>query len=301
MALQGHRPTAAEVWHAGLDPKKNPFQSWTALLADSEDLIPAEARREIAGLPREARTFLRELEITPMNKSYKMLVLLAWIEAADETGDTTFPGAIAIDRLVQFVRRLASRSAVMQKDLGPSHESEKRLRRHLEGNPIAAWTDGKGTGGVSYFQYAGETLRTRPLLNLTDPESMRCFREWVVELAEWRLAEYLGRKVPRPFRAKVAHASGSPILFLPARSQRPDLPTGRIDVRVDGEIYKADFVKIAINVIREPGHPENRLPSIRREWFGAEAGWPGRRDQVRFQPVTDGARELFPEPGPSTV
>ncbi len=299
LALRGRRPTAAEVWHAGLDPKKNPFQSWTALLADSDDLIPAEARRELAGLPREARTLLRALEITPMSKSYKMLLLLAWIEAADETEDTTFPGAIAIGRLVQFVRRLASRSAVMQDDLGRSRQSAKSLRRHLEGNPIAAWTDGKGTGGVSYFQYEGETLRTQPLLALKNPESMRCFREWVVELAEWRLAEYLGRKVPRPFRAKVAHASGSPILFLPARSQRPDLPTGRIDVRVNGEACEANFVQIAINVIREPGHPENRLPAILRQWFGAEAGQPGRRDQVRFQPTTDGAWELFPEPGPS--
>ncbi len=153
----------------------------------------------------------------------------------------------------------------------------------------------------AHFQYEVETLRTRPLLTLKNPESMRCFREWVAELAEWRLAEYLGRKVPRPFRANVAHASGCPILFLPPRSQRPDLPTGRIDVRVDGEIYEADFEKFAINVVREPGRSENRLPSILREWFGAEAGQPGRRDQVRFQPTTDGAWEVFPEPGPSTV
>ncbi|MFM8359243.1 MAG: DEAD/DEAH box helicase, partial [Verrucomicrobiota bacterium] len=297
LALHGRRPTATEVWHAGLDPKKNPFQSWTGLLAGSEDLTPPEARRTFEGLSREAWGFLRQLEVTPMSRSYKMLLLLAWIEAAAEAGDTTFPGAIGIGRLVQSVRRLASRSSVLQKDLRPSHESDTRLRRHLEGNPIAAWTDGKGTGGVSYFQYDGKTLWTRPLLNLTDPEAARCFREWAVELAEWRLAEYLGREVPRPFRAKVIHSSGNPILFLPARSHRPDLPMGWTGIRVEGAAYEANFVKIAINVVREPGHPENRLASILRKWFGPEAGQPGRRDQVRFQPVAGGAWEIFPEPG----
>lgn len=296
-ARQGRRPTAAEVWHAGLDPKKNAFQSWTGLLAGAEDLVPTEARRTFEGLSREAREFLRQLEVTPMSRSYKMLLLLAWIEAAAGAGDTTFPGAIGMGRLVQSVRRLASRSAVLQQDLGPSHESDTRLRRHLEGNPIAAWTDGKGTGGVSYFEYDGETLRTRPGLDPADPATAGCLREWVAELAEWRLAEYLGREVPRPFRAKVAHSSGSPILFLPARSHRPDLPTGWTRIRVEGEAGEANFVKIALNVVRVPGRSGNRLPGILRQWFGPEAGQPGRRDQVRFQPVAGGAWELFPEPG----
>ncbi len=297
LALHGRRPTASEAWHAGLDPKKNPFQSWTRLLVGMDALIPADSQQALQGLPSEAREFLRQLEVTPMSRSYKMLLLLAWIEAAEEGHPATFPGAITIGHLVQFIRRLASRGAVLQRDLGPSYESEARLRRHLEDNPIAAWTDGKGTGGVSYFQYEGETLRTRPLLALADPEAARCFREWVVELAEWRLAEYLGREVPRPFRAKVSHASGNPILFLPGRNHRPDLPMGWAGIRVDGAAFEANFVKIAINVVRAPGSAENQLGSILRKWFGPLAGTLGRRDQVRFQPIAGGAWELFPEPG----
>ena len=231
-----------------------------------------------------------------MSRSYKILVLLAWIEAGRATKAVTFPGAIAIGDLVQAVRRLASRSAVLRKDLGPAEESDVRLRRHLEENPIDAWTDGKGTGGVSYFDYGDGVFRTRSLLEFGKAEWGDAFRELVVELGEWRLAEYLGRSVPRAFRAKVSHSSGSPILFLPSRSHRPDLPVGWTPLRVDGREYEANFVKIAINVVRVSGRAGNELPEILRRMFGAEAGRPGRHDEVRFQPIAGGGWEMLGEP-----
>jgi len=292
----GRRPTAAEVWHAGLDPKKNPFQSWTGLLAASDGVSAPGAREALLALPKAARELLRWLEVTPMSRSYKILVLLAWIEAGRATKAVTFPGAIAIGELVQAVRRLASRSAVLRKDLGPAEESDVRLRRHLEENPIDAWTDGKGTGGVSYFDYGDGVFRTRSLLEFGKAEWGDAFRELVVELGEWRLAEYLGRSVPRAFRAKVSHSSGSPILFLPSRSHRPDLPVGWTPLRVDGREYEANFVKIAINVVRVSGRAGNELPEILRRMFGAEAGRPGRHDEVRFQPIAGGGWEMLGEP-----
>lgn len=38
----------------------------------------------------------------------------------------------------------------------------------LERNPVAAWTDGKGTGGVAYFTYDGTRFATSPSLDVPD-------------------------------------------------------------------------------------------------------------------------------------
>ena len=42
------------------------------------------------------------------------------------------------------------------------------------------------------------------------------------------------------------------------------MPKGWTDVAVEGKPYQANFVKVAINVLREPDHPENKLPELMR-------------------------------------
>ena len=60
-----------------------------------------------------------------------------------------------------------------------------------------------------------------------------------------------------------------------------------------GEALEANFVKIAVNVMRRPGSEENCLPRILRDWFGDEAGSPGTRHAVEFANV-DGTWTLTP-------
>ena len=82
------------------------------------------------------------------------------------------------------------------------------------------------------------------------------------------------------------HTSGKPILFLPSEPERSDLPEGWTDVQIEGQTYSANFVKIAINLVRRPGEPgepgenDNELPRILRGWFGPDAGAPGTRHTV---------------------
>ena len=54
-------------------------------------------------------------------------------------------------------------------------------------------------------------------------------------------------------------------------------------VRVEGIDHEANFVKIAVNVIRRDDSDENVLPDLLGEWFGPEAGQPGRGEQVVFE------------------
>ncbi len=287
MEAHGRRPTASEVWHAGYDPGVNPMGCWRALVEESEG--------RPLGLPSPVLEFLRHMETTPMTRSFKMVLLLGWIAAAreseggaGESSPVTFPGEIGIQRLVAAFRRLTERSAVLRADVGTVLESDAALRRHLEEYPIHAWTGGRGTGGMAYFEYQGGVMRTASGLDVGTAQR-EVLVDWVTELAEWRLAEYLGRRQPRPFAAKVIQQSGKPILFFPdLRRRRPDIPDGWTPVTADGDRYEANFVKIAVNVLRREGQAENVLAEVLRRWFGPEAGKPGRRDQVRFKPGPGG-------------
>jgi hypothetical protein len=111
-------------------------------------------------------------------------------------------------------------------------------------------------------------------------------QELARELAEWRLTEYFDRaqRDSADFTTlKVSHSNGSPILFLPSGAERADLPDGWTPVQIDGETYEANFVKIAVNVVRRSGDEINQLPSILRGWFGADAGAPGTRHAASLQ------------------
>ena len=81
----------------------------------------------------------------------------------------------------------------------------------------------------------------------------------------------------------MSHSGGKPILRLPDRESHPDLPTGPTPLEIDGTTFDADFVKVALNVVRQPGNAQNQLPGILRGWFGPEAGLPGTRHEVRLE------------------
>jgi hypothetical protein len=55
---------------------------------------------------------------------------------------------------------------------------------------------------------------------------------------------------------------------------------------VDGQLLHADFVKIAVNVIRDTPQGPNVLPDLLWRWFGPEAGQPGTAHRVLLK-VTD--------------
>jgi hypothetical protein len=171
-----------------------------------------------------------------------------------------------------------------------------RLADLLQRHPIAAWASGGGTGGTTYFRYDDRNFSTTFDL----PAHLKpAATDLVREIAEWRLAKYLrraGGEVPSNtaaaaelrFVCKVSHANGRPILFLPDRDRTAGVPTGWTRVRVDGETYEANFVKIAVNVMRRPGSSVNLLSSVLRAWFGESAGLAGTMHAVQWWRDWDG-------------
>jgi len=272
--LHGVRPTATEVYEDGYNPRavRERAGSWIRFVASMGDL-DATQKRVLDG----HGGFVDALDTTEMVKSYKMLVLLAMLNA------DRFPGSIDINDLADHVAQLASRTTRASADVGSALNDRKALIRLLEQNPLAAWVGGKGTAGVSYFNYRDETFQTTFTV---EPDWAPALQEMVRELAEWRLTEYLDRARTQTAgfsTLKVSQASGRPILFLPPEPERRDLPEGWTDVVVENSTYSANFVKVAINVVQKPGDEENQLPKIMRQWFGPDAGAPGTRHAVALE------------------
>ncbi len=209
--------------------------------------------------------FLGHLEITAMTKSFKMVTVQAMLNA------DCFPGEMGIEELTQGFARIAGRSAKLQADVQADLDDKKALRKYLEKNPVHFWAEG------NYFSY--EEGRFRAAFEVSG-EDKTLFRELVGEIVDWRLSDYLqhvhaGNEEEDAIVCKVSHANKRPILFLPDRKTNPDIPSGWTDVIVEGEIYEANFVKVAVNVMRRKGSTENRLPDVMRKWFGPNAGLPG--------------------------
>lgn len=269
----GVRPTASEVSHAMLDPKslRRGWGSWFQFVRDMGDLAGLSDDAEV-----RIRGFLTALEITPMTRSYKMVVLLAML------AEDAVPGSLPIPRLVERVRVLARRSAALRADFGDALDDDDALTGVLEQNPIAAWTGGAGTGGERYFDFRDgvftATLSLPPALHSAAASLIR-------EIAEWRLAVYL-RRTPshtaERFVCRVSHADGRPILFLPSRDRTAGMPEGWTDVTADGATYQAKFAKIAVNVLHRPDSEANVISDLLRTWFGEGAGLPGSTHMVEF-------------------
>jgi hypothetical protein len=107
----------------------------------------------------------------------------------------------------------------------------------------------------------------------------------VQEIVDWRLAEYLQRpgKIEsgeEGFVCRVIQSGGRPILKLPNRRDDERIPSGWVDLLVDDRQHRANFVKVAVNVVTLPGSDENVLAEILRDWFGPNAGQPRTRFQV---------------------
>ena len=282
LELKGIRPTAVEMCHEGYNPRsvRSQHGSWLRFVQQMGGLDTSQeaALAETGG-------FLDSLEVTPMVKSYKMLTLLTMLNAG------AFPGAIHVSQLVDGFKTLATRNARLASEAATALASDEALKADMERNPIAAWSGGQGTGGVKYFKYERDILSTT--FDVSAP-ARAAMAELTREIVDWRLAEYLSRPgVGEGFQCTVSHSGANPILFLPNRSRVAGVPEGWTDVRIDGELYQANFVKVAVNVARKPGSDANVLPELLRRWFGPDAGRRGTAHRVLCTPIANGY-ELAP-------
>ncbi|HEX6811159.1 MAG TPA: DEAD/DEAH box helicase family protein, partial [Planctomycetota bacterium] len=274
----GRRPTAAEMHRSGYLTRgllRQASTFWHGFVGAMGDLS-ADARAVL----QQHEGFLREVEQSPMQRSYKMLLLQSMIEL------DALPGTCTIREAAERLHRLAARSPKLRVELETSLAGGTSLINLVRSEPIRAWTGTKRGKGSRYFVLQGDAIATRFEV---DEHARSVFIEFVRELVEWRLSEYLDRSDASSFVCSVTHNGRHPILMLPQREQTPGLPEGAQAVVVDGERFEATFAKIAVNVLRRVGGDEtNALPELLRSWFGKDAGKPGRGEKVRFTAKENG-------------
>ncbi len=301
-AMRDQRPTVGELHRLGYAPAtlRKAHGGWFNFVESEGDLREGEARALEKG-----REWFEELEFTNMSKCFEMVLLEALLEAdALEQG-------MPLPELAARSLAILQRSPELLQDLedvealdGARNPSASKFLAYWKANPIKAWTQ-----GGRWFRVDGE--RFVPRLPIA-PEAKQSFEEMTRELVDYRLAQYRRRRQAQvqgtAFEAKVFSNKRDPILKLPDRDKRPDLPSGPTDVRLpDGSVWSFDFVKIAINVARRPGTQRNQLPDLLRQWFGPTAGMPGTAFRVRFAPGPDGwwaepvQAEVIPFARPGTL
>jgi len=287
-AARGFRPTAGELCRMGYRPGtlRSVHGSWFEFVASEGHLDEAEVRVLAA-----ARPWLRELETTPMTKSFKMVVLEALLERE------ALGAGMSLDEIAERSHAYLLRFPELMRDLDgvrelpdPRAPEPDRWLSYWRKNPIQAWA-GRDVGEKPWFRIDEEQRLVPRLPECPGDEAV--LAAMTRELVDWRLAAYVQTKRSTEhgdaFECVVLSNRRDPILKLPPRTRRPDVPLGEADVRLsDGTPWRFRFMKEFCNVARPAGEVRNRLPDLLRGWFGPAAGRSGTGFRVRFAPSPDG-------------
>jgi superfamily II DNA or RNA helicase/HKD family nuclease/SOS-response transcriptional repressor LexA len=207
----GHRPTLAEFYRSGasVQAMRQRHGSWFALVEAMGDLDAGEIRNlsKFGGL-------LKEVEVTPMTRSFKMILLEALLELDGLANPPTI--ADLSHRSWQVLRRRNSLLADLPESIAqlPDGHSDKWQRYWLD-NPINAWVGGNRSDRAGAF-FRVENNRFH--LVTVPPEGDRASLEAMLqELIDYRLAAY-------EVRSAVTVASSNVIAFTPKTRIERELP-----------------------------------------------------------------------------
>ncbi len=278
------RPTASELFSRDYLPRavSKAFGNWFAFVESEGDL--SEIERAVVA---KCQDWLRTIETTSLNKSYKMVVLRVLLDQRQLFEETD------LFIFARQCRRFMWDHPILRRDLeGDRHAVDHGLADDETWAawwikwPISRWLDTQN--GHKWFQRNGDNF----LFNHDCPEQWQAVLESLTEeLVDWRLAAYSkshGLEQTEPgeqaCKAKVSHAKGRPILFVPEKSRQPNRPMGPTEVELpDGSRWVFKFVKVACNIAGPLGESENQLGDLLREWFGPNAGLPGTDFKVQFE------------------
>lgn len=249
----GRRPTLLELERRGrfaAGRYRHQFGSWYRALAALGSLSTAEQ-----ALDAEVGEFLRELETTPMTKSYKMVVLGAMLEHGGLS--RKLPLQVISAAFRSFFQKDAHRGDI----IGTAIElietvADEVVERYVLSNPINAWIGGNRGEPSRWFSFDESEKAFQYIGPISsDPGA---FDSAVRERVEWRLASYFDRQSRGDSIFSVIPAGGDRgrvciMLGDSPRAGPVELPRGRgwKMVRVNGRYLHAKFVKVAINLLKE--------------------------------------------------
>ena len=210
-ASLGRRPTLAEFYRSGasVQSMRQQHGSWFELVETMGDLQEDEiqAMPALGGL-------LREVEVTPMTKSFKMVLLEAWLEMGG------LVSAPSVTDLAQRSWEVLHRRPALVGDLPEAIAQVPDGRdnawiRYWRDNPINAWTGGNRTAAApTLFRVDNDRFS----LGLPLPAHEASAAEGLLqELVDYRLAAY---EVRRPVETEASNV----IPFAPRQRAEVELP-----------------------------------------------------------------------------
>ncbi len=285
----GRRPSPSELFARGFLPNVicQTDGSWFDFVEKQGDLSSTEKNAL-----NQFGQWLKTVQTTNLNKSYKMIVLRVLLDQQQLFGH------VDLSVFSKHCRSTLMRHPILKADLFEGrHEldhqnaSDEEWAKWWTKWPIERWTDQQN--GHRWFRRSGEQLESMIECPIELQDSLESM---TTELVDWRLAAYAksrgliektidGELV---FEGKVSHANGRPMLFLPDSSRAPGRPIGPTSVLLpDGAEWELKFVKVACNVGCPMGSKGNQFPELLRHWFGPDAGVPGTDFRVKFWKQSD--------------
>ena len=207
----GRRPTLAEFYRSGasVQTMRQQHGSWFDLVEVMGDLEDGDAR--VLGT---IRGLLKEVEVTPMTKSFKMVLLEALLEldglaTAPTTADLT-------QRSWEVLRRRQSLLGDLPEPIGRLQDGgSDTWQRYWLDNPIKAWVGGNHADrSKAFFRVENDRFHFAPVLPVGDEAPMEAMLQ---ELVDYRLAAY---EVRRPAAAVPSNV----IPFTPKTRNEVELP-----------------------------------------------------------------------------
>ena len=213
----GRRPTATEAYRAGLSMPalRREGGSWWGFLHLRGELDSPEIR-----CVGEHADFLREVETTRLNKSYKMVLLEALLELDG------FREPVTVEALVTASAAVFRRRPELQVDLpeemrgwdGPDPDV---LRPYWEKNPIYYWCrSDRGPEVQRWFVRDGDDFR--PTFRLDGAVAVETFTAMVQELVDYRLAQY--QPAVEGLAGKDSSGASGSVIPFPRRDASTELP-----------------------------------------------------------------------------
>jgi len=186
----GRRPTLSEAYRAGMsisDVRKG-FGSWFGMLRALNELDAAEL-----ALVNTHDKVLAELEVTSMNKSYKMVLLEAFQELDGWQHPPVLPVLAKQSWDVLLRRRLLLRD--LPEQFPPQAEGHGAdWVRYWRSNPVKAWIGDSSDGGALFALQDGR-FESNTQVAATHIDS---WTGLIQEVIDYRLAAYEARQTATP-------------------------------------------------------------------------------------------------------
>jgi superfamily II DNA or RNA helicase/SOS-response transcriptional repressor LexA len=183
---KGRRPTLAEFYTAdgSVQTIRQHYEQWLSFISSEQD-ISAEENECL----QYNEDLFKEIEITNLNKSYKIVLLEALMELDG------FKKPISTMDLAKQSFSIIQRRRVLLSDLPDNFRTLKQLEEgdarrwhsYWKGNPIKAWIGGNKKTDQSFFKVEGNQF----IFQGDVPESkMDVFLTFVRELIDYRYMQY---------------------------------------------------------------------------------------------------------------